>query len=733
MGSKQENNNMNNTTNPCDNATTIILYNFIKRTFLTILIAILLFGCIQDNNDQSMENHFHAIDYGKDLQHGGDFTLKIEYCKTCHGEDLQGGHTDSSCLTCHHKNNWKNTNHGNEYISNIETCLSCHGIDMEGGLVETSCINCHHNGGWGNDNPHGQGLSESCYGCHANLESSSCNSCHHGEWNNLEEWINSHDEAFSSNPAGCRKSCHTDDSSLSCQICHHLDWNELYNSHGDAFKEKEDSCKHCHGDDLHGGSSHISCETCHHDYWSSICDTHGEAFCIDEDTCKDCHGNDLNGGASSISCDNCHHKYWTGSFESHGEAYSASPDDCNMYCHGENGSRYCHNCHHEHEVSPWQHGSTHTDPNECTDCHGEDLSGGNSMVSCSTSSCHTDVENFSCITCHDGTTGSHLIHTTQNSRGPSPLTCEDCHNTDNFLLFADGNDINNTTVCDNCHSTNGAYNGNAKDNWRNGVYEIIEDVPHLKSGQEMWCIGCHDDLPANSVKDGSEINAPNIAGDDSIYGFYVNGHGRATAERGCLDCHDATAPHIDGNARTYESTLNNYRSGYRLNEDMSIPRDPNIEASQSFTLCTNCHDYSNFNITNFRNDNSNINYHSFHFIAFSISIWDSDWNGETDSDISCTACHNVHGSPMEDLEGNLFSNPVMIRHGELIGHVPALNFRWMDSSGNFTNNLEDSFFGNMDAGVSNPRDPSLNHVCGGCHNSTNIQIIYSRTPTVTLP
>jgi hypothetical protein len=135
-----------------------------------------------------------------------------------------------------------------------------------------------------------------------------------------------------------------------------------------------------------------------------------------------------------------------------------------------------------------------------------------------------------------------------------------------------------TAVCDPCHSPGGAYNGvtssgnsvGAKDNWQNGVYE---GDGTLQSGKERWCVGCHDDVPANSKADGSGVDAPKVAGDNSTYGYYATGHGAHGLVK-CLECHDAGKTHIDHEHRTYyaASNPNNYQAGYRLAKPMKVPR-----------------------------------------------------------------------------------------------------------------------------------------------------------------
>jgi cytochrome c553 len=337
--------------------------------------------------------------------------------------------------------------------------------------------------------------------------------------------------------------------------------------------------------------------------------------------------------------------------------------------------------------------------------------------------------------------GGHVIASGEQShqthlnapKGPQISDCTDCHLLEDPSLFADGNPLTTTTVCDSCHSPGGAFDGvndpdvGAKLNWESGIYEPAvppEEWPsRLKAGKENWCAGCHD----NGTSVVNSVSAPNLMGDNATYGYSVSGHG-AYAVR-CDDCHDLIMLHTDGQARTYSASSNNYREGYRLNEDMVIPRYGQY-GPNAFRLCFKCHVYSDVlgAVSNFRDDNKGIYLHEQHLnTQFSgILCWDSDWNedfnnctqGEcADSAISCTACHNVHGSP----------TPAMIRHGELIStpgttdKVPALDFRWYKADG-FTQTmiLGESRYGGLLCGQP-PYNVSFNHVCWGCHPTAEIK------------
>jgi hypothetical protein len=294
-----------------------------------------------------------------------------------------------------------------------------------------------------------------------------------------------------------------------------------------------------------------------------------------------------------------------------------------------------------------------------------------------------------------------------------------CHDAGDFERFKDGELLADTNVCDDCHSAGGAFNGvsDAKAKWEDGVYK--KNGYELKAGNEGWCGTCHDG--GTSVVDG--VTAPNVMGDNVTYGYNISGHGNDPLNYiTCDGCHDFAVSHTDGRARTYKASSTNpnrsYRSGYRLNDDMSIPRNGE-GAPTAFKLCTNCHVYSEITSrlkTNFRDDlkNTTFSYHENHLEWYNYFLcWDSDFDGTgpsegynvADSAMSCPACHNVHGSP----------TPAMIRHGELIGHVPALDFRWYEADGTtVTTTFEDSLYGALEC--ANVPNLAHNHVCFGCHS-----------------
>jgi hypothetical protein len=240
--------------------------------------------------------------------------------------------------------------------------------------------------------------------------------------------------------------------------------------------------------------------------------------------------------------------------------------------------------------------------------------------------------------------------------------------------------------------------------------------------------------------------APKVIGDNLTYGFYVTGH-----KINCLSCHDASKKHIDHKHRTYEvdettyQVVHSYEDGYRLgnignNRPMVIPKasvvNPNVLDPSEFALCFKCHDSASIlsttpDNTNFHRDNDpyNRNFHWYH-LSMQSRIWDSDWdaviNGtwgvSRDSMPSCTACHNVHGSP----------GPTMIRHGELIStpgttdKVPSLNFCYAEAEGVRNCDISAAYPDSVGGSMYFYQGPEKgNYVCQDCHSGYRY---YYRTP-----
>ena len=313
--------------------------------------------------------------------------------------------------------------HGQYTLANdIQSCETCHGADLSGGLSNTSCRKCHdpypHSAGWSNMS----------------------NSSNHGKYY-VDNYVVIQPVPSNSE---CATACHGEnflgkDAVPSCYECHNLfphdaDWENIAN-HGVFVKENgSDSCQTaCHGLDLSGGVSTVSCRSCHDAYphnadWINMSSSlnHGE-YALENgiNACASaCHGTEYTGGDTEISCFSCHDPYphpagWL-DWDNHGEYYVdnyviiqpvISNPECATACHGENFSGTdeapaCDSCHSlfPHNAdwttidNPSNHGRfyvanyvlpTPSSNDECaSNCHGTDFSGGGSTVSCD--SCHNE-------------------------------------------------------------------------------------------------------------------------------------------------------------------------------------------------------------------------------------------------------------------------------------------------------------------------------------------------------
>lgn len=244
---------------------------------------------------------------------------------------------------------------------------------------------------------------------------------------------------------------------------------------------------------------------------------------------------------------------------------------------------------------------------------------------------------------------------------------------------------------------------------------------------------------------------------DLQYGYMTTGH-----KISCDNCHDTAIIHIDGVSQSYRAHLNNYTKGYRLTNvtvgsqvvpALEIPRtDCNWgeypRTNNDFALCFSCHDKHNLLgdaygtgdflqyplQTFYRNDdhlddsgyvsNEHLRHLRGRGYCGNAQDWDSDWDGSLDSPQSCTACHNVHGSP----------NPAMTRHGELAStpgttdKVPMINLKYINADGVIDpdlKNAEESIGAHIQFFGGGPGTPEKNNTCNMCHGD---QMIHYRTP-----
>ncbi len=455
-------------------------------------------------------------------------------------------------------------------------------------------------------------------------------------------------------------------------------------------EEQETRCKTCHNPTgqasephltavanhiVNGGTTVIDCGSCHNPHMPVVC--------------TDSHP----GGQTALNLNLIRPdttRYVTGALTP--AIFQVEPDHFSFDAYPFNG--ICQTCH----TLTDHHRNDGTDPlhhqdEDCTTCHKHEdgfMHGGGG----------------NCSDCH-GYTGSHIIHTTGDPRGPAvPLECNACHDSDNFFLFGPtgaGVTLTETDVCDNCHSPNGTFDGvddpviGAKNNWSDGIYNGAD----LRTGKEKWCATCHDEEPGNSHADGTGIAANNIVGDSGAFtygtgwGYYLSGHGLGSgstypasggvsggAALNCLECHDSTLNHIDDVSRTFSCADGcdppEYQLSYRLKQvagedPMQIPLpEGGPNSADQFRLCYRCHDTGPYlestNLqTNLRTDG--VNRHQSHLnMRWTLYPADYDFSGENNSRTTCVTCHNVHGS----------TRLAMVRDGSLIDREPGMRIWYLN-------------------------------------------------------
>jgi hypothetical protein len=277
-------------------------------------------------------------------------------------------------------------------------------------------------------------------------------------------------------------------------------------------------------------------------------------------------------------------------------------------------------------------------------------------------------EEISCTVCHNAfppNDGSHLTHKA-SEYGPK-ATCDDCHGTGASngthmghmdcdmaqIDFADGADLANTTVCDECHG-NDPLKGEASESFMAKTYWRVDgSTPLLWINESGYCEGCHDATPSTvntvAATGGVDVTAQNEDGDynpidySGTYGFRVNGHGTPiTIELDCTTCHDPDGPHIDSNGDVKLRLVND--------PDTGLPYDPDSDDKN----CSRCHDGV---LATMASTHSNIdNPAEGGFIKYE----------EDFGYVRCIDCHNPHGTT------NIKMINSEVKKRDIAGNITAL-------------------------------------------------------------
>jgi len=447
---------------------------------------------------------------------------------------------------------------------------------------------------------------------------------------------------------------------------------------------------------------------------------------------------------------------------------------------GDNCTEKCHL-----HIGGFGHGKGNTDVTLCIECHGHEegtiydpdgtypyYPNGSTLTSrgfgsviphtTHTESWHTDGADWE--TTKPAGAGD------DDLRGPG-IYCSWCHDTANMPTFRiDGafaaDDVNadgivsldETSVCNDCHSVGGDYNGvnsedgsvGAKDNWHSeGIYDADYN---FKPGKEKWCAGCHDKEPSHIVipERGIDITAPKVIGDEEEefrygtgWGFYKTGHGtpssttlpatggiKAGPDKSCTYCHQSIKTHIDGDHRTFDCSdgcdSDEYGTGYRMrffagSAPMEIPRGGvGAPKTTDFRLClrSGCHGDVTTAFTDPDPSPRTTNFYdgawatpNLHYVHLTRNgnYMSGDWSGDWNTRITCIGCHNPHGT----------KNHSMIRTGELSGNDPIRIWFYNASLGDLPWNMTSPNPDNVTLGASDRsilKSDSVNDYCyGHCH------------------
>lgn len=405
-----------------------------------------------------------------------------EVCATqCHGTDLGGGLSKVSCANCHavypSKHQQEDWDHGTDYLADGSECSFCHGEALTGSDTAPSCYQCH------TTYPH---------------ENSDGN-----EWKKKSN----HGLTFLTQKAAIANNEISANDAVLCTTCH------------DGNNESIPSCSKCHS--LYGGSHTYSSAS--QSYWTDSSSSwsepvnHGNAAeGSGRNLCKGCHGDDLTGGDTKIACDTtCHptvfsystgHPALWGNQDQHGYYVDEnSTDACATQCHGTDlsGGLSGISCKACHDGATYPHSddfiSSHgiaanSGKNTCTSCHGDDLTGGNAAPSCY--SCHPKyphpdnwARDGSDLTAEEKAAkdeSTHHVYAYQNlvdehSGEDSPLyECQRCHG-ENFDEEVGG------VKCTDCHPNGFAHDPNS----HHGTYFLAN---YSFDDPDQPCQDCHGAL-----------------------------------------------------------------------------------------------------------------------------------------------------------------------------------------------------------------------------------------------
>lgn len=409
---------------------------------------------VSDNETVSDPNHH--VNGTVDVAFVSDMVVQDGVCSgTCHDVYHDGSSWTNGTF---HPSSWEAPDqHGLSAKLQSQNCSSCHGEDLRGGRVGVSCDGCHEVG-WRSD----------------------CTYCHGGTDNTTGAPPEDIDDSTTL-LSFAEHTTHVtlgDHAAWGCEQCHTTPTDVLSEGHlftgdstpalaelnfmaslsGDGVYEGNGSCSnlYCHGNGVTNGSAITGlvtdCGSCH-------------GTISAPDTLSTVHANHLLNGAS---CEECHNTTVLDSQTildpmQHVDGEKDVSLVAGISYDGNSCTGNCHGAYHDTSTwtvggfhptgweAPDQHGlSAKLQSQDCTSCHGTDLTGGLSGVSCD--SCHQADWRSNCTYCHggtDNTTGAppedidgssvsisfdeHSVHV-ETTANHAAWGCEQCHTTPTDVL-----------------------------------------------------------------------------------------------------------------------------------------------------------------------------------------------------------------------------------------------------------------------------------------------------------
>jgi predicted CXXCH cytochrome family protein len=233
-----------------------------------------------------------------------------------------------------------------------------------------------------------------------------------------------------------------------------------------------------------------------------------------------------------------------------------------------------------------QHGSDYSgDPVNCEACHGEDLDGGTSGISCAG--------------CHHGWSGTHA-----DAFNEDPGSCQGCH----------GDSI---ASCADCH-----HNG-----WAGTHVEAFQEDPDS-------CKTCHNGVA--SCTDCHQSGWTDSAHGNTSYGVDRSGTG---TEGDCTHCHDPSGPY-------YELMLFAPMNQTGRTDNFCLQCHTDTGSVQVGGIVNS--DYSGTfggasgGVAGIKEAFAQLSYHNLSDVLnFTTGEWPSTFTGDSNA---CSACHNVHSA-----------------------------------------------------------------------------------------